>query len=165
MPQNADRAVDAWLAAGGGARAGARRSGARGIRNNNPGNIRPGQHFLGEVGDDGENYAVFDTPEHGIRAMAVDLLSKYEKRGLVTIRAIITRYAPPEDNNDTAAYIAAVSRATGFDADAWLHLRDGTVLHAMVESIIRHENGIRQNEAMPYTDGVVDAGVALALGA
>ncbi len=129
----------------------------RGIRNNNPGNIRPGQHFIGEVGED-EGYSVFDTAPNGICAIAKDLKTKYTHDGLCTIKAIITKWAPPKDNNNTGAYIANVCKDTGFDADAWLHLLDLWVMASMVKAIIHQENGY-----VPYTDDVIDAACARAL--
>src|SRR5512146_1648825 len=136
---DADRQVDAW------------RRLPLGIRWNNPGNLRPTSvPWLGE-GNPYNNYCTFDTPEHGLRAMAKDLLAKYDRHALVTIRGIICRYAPPEDNNDTLASINAVWGATGFAADDRLSLHDPPVLRAMLVAMIRHENG-----QMPYADAQID---------
>ncbi|HFX8036006.1 TPA: hypothetical protein ACIF5E_004931, partial [Escherichia coli] len=43
---------------------------ARGIRNNNPGNLEYSKTnpWVGQTGDDGR-FAKFETPEHGIRAL------------------------------------------------------------------------------------------------
>jgi hypothetical protein len=54
----------------------------------------------------------FSNLEYGIRAMLKDLLTKYN-RGLNTLEKIITAWAPPEDNNNTKAYIKFVSSITG----------------------------------------------------
>jgi len=148
MP-DADRIVEKYL----GGAAAPRRS--RGIRDNNPGNIRPGEHFKGEVGEEG-GYCIFDTPENGIRAIAVDLLTKY-RRGLTTIRSIIAVYAPPSEN-DTEAYIKAVCADTGCLDYAWIHLTEPAVLGSMVGAIIKHENG-----SDPYSGEQIAAGVSAAL--
>lgn len=129
-----------------------------GIRSNNPGNLRPSEPpWLGQVGADPRGYCIFDTPEHGIRALAKNLLAYYTKHGLFTIRGIITRWAPSSEN-DTASYITAVSRDTGFGPDDALRLKDEPVLSALVSAIIRHENG-----KQPYTAAQLDDGVGMAL--
>lgn len=129
----------------------------RGIRNNNPGNIRPGQGFKGECGAQ-DGYAIFVTPELGMRAIAVDLLTKF-KHGLDTVTKIITRYAPPEDQNDTAAYIRCVAHDVGVRPDDALDLHVPITLALFVRAIIMHENG-----QCPYAlDAITDA-VDLALG-
>jgi hypothetical protein len=129
----------------------------RGIRNFNPGNLRPGpQPWVGQIGNDG-GYCVFDTAEHGIRALAKLLLVYQDKYGLCTVTAILYRWAPPSENN-VAAYISAVCADTGFGADDWLHLHEPSVLAAMVKAIIHHENGIQ-----PYAESLINAAVADAL--
>ena len=92
----------------------------RGIRNNNPGNIR---YVLGITstyarctGQDEAGFCVFDTPEHGLEALARLLVRYQDKHGLKTIRGIINRWAPPVEN-ETTAYVAAVAHSTGFAAD------------------------------------------------
>ena len=63
-------------------------------------------------------FVQFKSLEYGWRA-AFYLLTRtyYHKYRLYTIRAIVSRWAPPQDNNDTSAYIANVSRLTGIDPD------------------------------------------------
>jgi hypothetical protein len=130
----------------------------RGIRNRNPGNIRAGQGFLGEAGADKDGYAIFKDEMYGIRAIAVDLLTKFRKRGLVTIRAIISRYAPPNEN-DTQAYIDAVARDMKRGPDDELTLTNVAQLVGMVRAIIVHENGF-----CPYRETLIDVACRLALG-
>lgn len=90
----------------------------RGIRNNNPGNLRPnqawtwdGQGPMDTAGGQGE-YLTFVSPEHGIRAMIRDIRQK-RKRGLDTVQKIMNVYAPPGDNNDPKAYAHAVCARIG----------------------------------------------------
>ncbi|MBO9502511.1 hypothetical protein [Brevundimonas sp. A19_0] len=113
---------------------------ARGIRNNNPGNIeaRSDIRWQGQAGSDGR-FARFETPEHGLRALARDLYTKRD-RGLDTVAEIISVWAPPNENN-TAAYIAAVSRAIGVDPNEVLDFDDPRVMTGLMGAIIRHENG------------------------
>ena len=93
----------------------------RGIRNNNPLNIRrTGKDQwkgMAEVQGD-RSFCQFETMEYGWRA-AFHLLTRtyYGKHRLTTIRGIISRWAPPQDNNDTGAYISNVSRMTGIGPD------------------------------------------------
>ena len=82
----------------------------RGIRNNNPGNIQKGVGFSGEI--EGNDPALpRATPEDGIRAVAVNLLTYQRQHGLDTVKGILNR-APPSEN-DTGAYVQTVSRALG----------------------------------------------------
>jgi hypothetical protein len=125
---------------------------ARGLRNNNPGNIRHGNsNWQGQSATQTDtNFVQFATPESGIRALA-KLLTGYRARGLDTIRKIITRYAPGNEN-DTEAYIASVAASTGIHEDVVLAFP--SALPALVSAIIKHENGIN-----PYTVATIESGV------
>ncbi len=63
--------------------------GTRGYRNNNPGNLEviPGG-WVGQVGIDstanGNNFAIFDTPENGIRALMQNIISKVARNFTVS---------------------------------------------------------------------------------
>src|SRR3569623_1819955 len=81
----------------------------RGRRNNIPGIIRKtATDWRGEVVGSDSAFETFATPEAGIRALAVLLRNYQRKYGLRTVRAIITRYAPPSENN-TESYVSAVA--------------------------------------------------------
>lgn len=128
----------------------------RGIRNNNPGNLRPGVDWQGKSGIDsgiGGDYLIFSDPKWGIRALYKTLLTYRTKYGLTTVRGIISRWAPPSENN-TDAYIADVATAVGKGPDTVLALSDYA---AIVKRIIYHENGIQ-----PYPDSLIAQGMALA---
>ena len=76
---------------------------------NNPGNIEFGQGYAGETGEKySERFAVFDSKEMGIRALARDLTTKI-KRFDGDIKDIITQFSPPNEN-DTDAYIKFVKQ-------------------------------------------------------
>ena len=91
----------------------------RGIRNNNPLNIRRGkdqwQGLRAQQTD--ASFCQFESLEYGWRA-AFYLLTRtyYHKYRLYTIRTIIRRWAPSSENN-TEAYIAYVARLTGLAPD------------------------------------------------
>lgn len=113
----------------------------KGLRNHNPGNLRyvASIPWAGQVGDDGTGYAVFDSDEHGVRALGHQLQT-YSGRGLTSVREIISTYAPSNEN-DTAAYISAVAGELGVDADQPLDVY--AVLPNLVAAIIHHENGLQ----------------------
>ena len=135
----------------------------RGIRANNPGNLRyiPAIRWLGQIGPDDRGFARFDTMVHGIRAAAKDVLSGFRQArssggqaGEDTVREIITEWAPPSEN-DTEAYVQAVARAMDVDPDQQLMPTHDTLV-ALLRAIFYHENGVR------VSDQDIHAGVALA---
>ena len=96
------------------------KSNTRGIRNNNPLNIRKGNSWKGERHPQSDPaFEEFETVEMGIRA-AIILAYNYitgraaSCRGqrMATVTQFITKWAPPSENN-TQAYISRVcQRAT-----------------------------------------------------
>ena len=91
----------------------------RGIRNNNPLNIRKSKDKWKGLRAQQQDAAFcqFENMEWGWRA-AFWLLTRtyYHTYRLFTIRTIIQKWAPPHENN-TASYIANVSKMTGIGAD------------------------------------------------
>ena len=92
----------------------------RGIRNNNPLNIRrmAKDQWKGlRAQQTDASFCQFERLEYGWRA-AFYLLTRtyYHKYRLFTIRAIISRWAPPNENQ-TATYIENVCRLTGIAPD------------------------------------------------
>ena len=92
----------------------------RGIRNNNPLNIRrtAKDQWKGlRAQQTDASFCQFENLEYGWRA-AFYLLTRtyYHKYRLFTIRAIINRWAPPNENL-TATYIENVCRLTGIPPD------------------------------------------------
>lgn len=115
----------------------------RGIRNNNPGNIRWGDEWKGLVPKPqrtDKSFCQFTGPEYGVRAMVVILRNYQRKYALNTISGIIHRWAPPNENN-TQAYIDSVARAVGVEADQRIDVTDSRVMIPLLEAIIKHENG------------------------
>lgn len=81
----------------------------RGLRNNNPLNIRiSGTNWLGklplEKNTDG-SFEQFDTIIHGIRAAMINVRTYINKYHCNTPQTIIHRWAPPSDGNNTARYV------------------------------------------------------------
>lgn len=127
----------------------------RGLRDNDPGNIRAGQGFVGEVGNDG-GFAVFDDMAHGCRALCRVLDQYRDAHGLYTVADIIGRYAPTSEN-DTGSYVSDVSARLGVAPDAPIDTRDPTVMAQLIDAITRHENGYD-----PISNDVILQGISLA---
>ncbi len=115
----------------------------RGERNNNPLNIRkvPGVRWRGELpsiqgGAGGGSFVRFESIEWGVRA-ALKLLRTYrDKYAATSIKEIITRWAPPTENN-TDNYIDAVCRLTSFGGNERLTEKEWPALikaMAVIES-------------------------------
>ena len=118
----------------------------RGERNNNPGNLRvnPANRWQGKlIGTDKRDsvFEEFTTLEYGYRALLITLRTYIQKYRLHTLRQIITRWAPPEDNNDTESYIRQVSKYTGIPIGAYLGFDDEAKLTKLAYAISRVENG------------------------
>lgn len=99
-------------------------------RNNNPGNIRfPGGH----------SFRTFETPEDGIRAMAWQLGRYFRRDKIDTVEGLISKWAPSIEN-DTAGYIKAVGKRTGYRPDEKLNLNDPEVMARLISAITKQEN-------------------------
>lgn len=138
----------------------------RGIRNKNPGNIRWGDPWQGLVPPSertDKDFCQFVSCPYGIRALARVLITYQDKYSLRTVRELISRWAPPNEN-DTSAYIAAVASQVGVGPDVMLDMHSYRQLRPVVEAIIRHENG-RGHLGTPntwYEADVINKGLELA---
>lgn len=148
------------------------RSTPRGIRNFNPGNIRhaKGVRWQGQAATQTDNeFVQFTDPRWGIRAIARVLITYQDKRRAAdgsridTVREIIERWAPPNENN-TEAYVVSVARVLKIGPDdETIDVYDYTTMRTLVMAIVRHENG---TGSLPggqwYGDNVIKEGLALA---
>lgn len=127
----------------------------RGIRNNNPLNIRWSavNNWNGQIGQDSGGFAIFDTPENGIRA-AAKILDSYNRRGITTLGKIISTWAPAIENN-VEAYLSHVEQLTGKNRNMAIVKAVGDY-PPLLAAMIRHENG-----KQPYSMELIRAGVAL----
>ncbi len=131
----------------------------RGIRNNNPLNLRASHiAWRGEVDGSDPGFATFDNALDGIRAGCRVLLNYQRLHGDKTLAQIIARFAPPADGNDTSAYLAHVAQALGVSPDQPIDLHDPTILAALCRAIIRQEEG-----EQPYPPEIIAQAVAAAL--
>jgi hypothetical protein len=124
----------------------------RGIRNNNPGNIKKGpSQWVGKIGNDGV-FETFDTAENGIRAMARLLRTYRNSYGLNTIRGIIQRWTSGDPAMVQNNYVAHIVNKTGIAEH--LQLIGVSQYAAVVEQMIYFENG-----QQPYSKAMITKAV------
>jgi hypothetical protein len=129
----------------------------RGLRNNNPGNLRrvEGTAWKGqEATQTDPDFVQFVTPEYGIRAMA-RILHNYKRDGLNTIHEAISRWAPSNEN-DTNSYIQDVCNGCSVQPTDVVDF--DLIMPSLIKAIIFHENGVQ-----PYSDDQINKGIALSL--
>jgi len=130
----------------------------RGLRNNNPGNIRRDGHTKWQglsAQQTDASFWQFSDPVYGIRALAKILHNYQVIYGLDTVRKIINRWAPPNEN-DTGSYVNAVAAEIGVNADDRINV--DVIMNDLVAAIIHHENGTQ-----PYSLATVSSGVNMAV--
>lgn len=115
----------------------------RGLRNNNPGNIRKNNIvYQGEVvPSKDEAFKQFTTMAYGYRAMFTVLYTYQKKYGINTISDAIIRYAPSIENH-TTAYIDAISEWSGVPATSHITTTNADVMIPIVAAMSRVENGV-----------------------
>lgn len=133
---------------------------SRGIRNNNPGNIRHSKSkWQGLAADQPDkSFVKFTDPVYGIRAIARLLIKYQDDHDLDTVKGLIDRWAPPVENN-TTAYINRVARDMGVSPTQSISVHNFEYLYPLVEAIIEHENGSNPYTKAQITKGLVLAGV------
>lgn len=116
---------------------------ARGLSNNNPGNIRiSGTKYQGEIQPSKDRaFKQFESMAYGYRAMFM-LLYTYQKRhGLRTIRQMISRWAPPTENH-TDNYVLCVAQWSQIGADTGIDTLTKSTMVPIVAAMSRMENGV-----------------------
>lgn len=113
----------------------------RGIRNNNPLNIRIGNVWLGEVQVPTDpDFEQFVSMAYGIRAAFV-LMRRYIRHyRRTTIPEVIAAWAPSTENN-TTAYVDRVCSLSHIDPDATLHYEDREQMVQLISAMIQVECG------------------------
>lgn len=113
----------------------------RGIRNNNPLNIRIGNTWLGEVPNPTDsNFEQFVSIRYGLRA-AFCILRRYIRRyKRNTVRKIVTAWAPSTENN-TERYIELVCKFGCLEADKEIRFEDSLTMCSLVQAMARVEVG------------------------
>jgi hypothetical protein len=98
------------------------------IRNNNPGALMPGGKL-----------AQYPDMQSGLAALDQNL-QNYAKQGVNTLAGVISKWAPPNENN-TQAYIADAAKRLGIDPNQKIDLTNPAVRQAVGTAIMLHENG------------------------
>ena len=118
----------------------------RGIRNNNPLNIRKGNNWQGERQPQTDvEFEEFESMQYGVRA-AFKILKNYltgyggKRPKCNTIEKIVKRWAP-ETENATQSYINSVCRTTGLNRYEVIRFEDRKKMVAIVDAMIRVECG------------------------
>ena len=115
-----------------------------GVENRNPLNIRysPANHWRGQhpTHPHRKGFCRFLTFDHGYRA-AILLIQNYIRRyGCNTPEKIMTRWAPPSENN-TFLYIACVCGRSRLAKDEIITI-DGMQIPRLVAAMARQETGL-----------------------
>jgi hypothetical protein len=98
------------------------------VRNNNPGAMMPGGKL-----------AQYPDMQTGLTALDNNLQS-YGKQGVNTVAGVISKWAPPNENN-TNAYIQDVSQRLGVKPNQQIDLSNPLQRQALSTAIALHENG------------------------
>ena len=117
----------------------------RGIRNNNPLNIRIGNCWWGEVENPTDTqFEQFEKMEYGIRAAFIILRRYIEKYGRNTVEQIISSWAPSSENN-TMAYVKFVYEKSQIPVDHIIKYDDKDIMIRLVDAMIHYECGQQVN--------------------
>ncbi len=141
----------------------------RGIRNNNPLNIRRGgSAWVGlKKRQTDKDFCQFVTIDYGYRAAFKLMQTYFEKYGVRSMADLIGRWAPPAENR-TAEYVATVLYdigRQGYDYDSRQPLptpaRDKSLWCAIARAMLRQECGAAA-AASPYAPDDISRGYDLA---
>lgn len=116
----------------------------RGVRNNNPLNIRESKgdstQWKGEaLLDTDKAFEEFKNPAFGFRAGA-RVLRSYARQGFQTLSEMINRFAPDHEN-DTNHYINFVSEQTGIAPNQRVNVDNNDELAKLLHAMSRMEVG------------------------
>lgn len=125
----------------------------RGIRNNNPLNIRKGSNWKGERPKQTDKaFEEFESMEYGIRA-ALKLIRNHisgfggKRIPANTLKKLITVWAPPTENH-TQSYIETVCKHTGLLPSQVLHVGDRKNIVAICRAMAFVECGVWLDEEL-----------------
>lgn len=112
----------------------------RGVRNNNPLNIRIGNTWLGEVPNPTDSeFEQFVSVAYGLRAAFCILrryINRYQRN---TINKIVSTWAPGTKNN-TSLYIGFVAQRLGIGSDDVINYSDTELMVKLVQAMAKYES-------------------------
>ena len=116
------------------------------IAKNNIFNIRQGAKWQGMTGTK-KGFVEFKNQEYAIRAWLI-LMRTYRRRyGCRTVEQIVTRYAPPNENN-TEQYIAYCRRQLHLEPDSTLNFDCEYI--SLAAAMAKMETGVELDIAWAY---------------
>jgi len=123
----------------------------RGVRNNNPLNLRKGVAFQYQVENPNETaFMTFGKTWQGIRAAVLDITNDISK-GKNTLTLLINQFAPPSENN-TANYIKNISTVTGLKPDEIIDRKNFLLISKLVTAMITMENSLAASKLVTPED-------------
>ena len=128
----------------------------RGLRNNNPGNIRisdtPWQGKIPKAMNTDKNKAFeqFESLEYGLRALMKNAYT-WIQRGKNTLEKLITVWTPPHENH-TSNYIDYVARQMQIPKNQEFKTLDKKFFVSLAKAITEMENGLSAvQKLVPYS--------------
>lgn len=112
----------------------------RGIRNNNPLNIKIGNDWLGERPNNDGVFEEFEKMEYGVRAAVIILRRYIIKYGRNNLRKIIHSWSPDGETAERA-YMQSVSQWCNLPLDSPINFNDEDLMCKIVQGMARVENG------------------------
>ncbi|EOV0999180.1 hypothetical protein ACOGYE_003515 [Edwardsiella piscicida] len=119
----------------------------RADRNFNPLNLKTN----GNAGKDSGGFAKYTDEDSGWDAARRQLSLYYTRDRLSTVRGLVSKWAPPSEN-DTEAYIAEISKRMGVGANDKIDLSDPAVLGQLSAYMARHEGYSNWKRGLGYGD-------------
>lgn len=113
-----------------------------GRRNKNPLNVRYNakNDWFGRDRKEGtpDGFETFISTAHGVRA-ADKVLESYSEYGINSVREVINRFAPPNEN-DTDGYVDFVAKELGIGADDRINLRNPQTRTELLKAMVQMES-------------------------
>lgn len=131
----------------------------RGIRNNNPLNLRKSNNpWQGKIvpGSDSA-FEQFITMQHGIRAAFINMRTIMRRNEKCTLAKLIATWAPPQDHNNTDDYISRVSRDTGISPNTTISFDNKAWMISLCYAMIKVECG------MPVPTSIIETAYEMCL--
>lgn len=115
----------------------------KGTNINNPGNIRAGGGFDGEIGTTKDGFAIFDNLQSGVNAINTLTNTYGSKRNVDTVREYANRYSPVGENTakEVAGKINVLSSALGVGPDDKVDFTDPAVQSKLTPAVMTTEIG------------------------